>query len=160
VSIPECIRAPIHRDSLTLVNSDRVSQQLNTPQLESRSTFALTMALKAARQGCSESRVATSDRDARAFACTCDIVAEAGVGLDKDGYADVLISPLSALSSTSHLGAVGLVLATCCRGAVESVSNVLIAPARVRQGLLDGVHHQTILVAYIHTCAAVQELYV
>jgi hypothetical protein len=74
VSIPECIRALIHRDPLTLVNSDRVSQQLNTPQLESRSTFALTMALKAARHGCSESRVATSDRDARAFACTCDIV--------------------------------------------------------------------------------------
>jgi hypothetical protein len=88
VGIPPCVIELVHHNPPTGVKYDRASQQLNTPQLASGSTFALTMPLKAARQGGSQSRAATSDRDALAFACSCDIVAEARVGMDEDSDGD------------------------------------------------------------------------
>jgi hypothetical protein len=88
VSIPACVIALVHHDRPTGLKSDGASQQLNTPQFEKGSTFALTMTLKAARQGGTRSRAATGDRDILAFACSCDIVTEAGIGLDEESDAD------------------------------------------------------------------------
>jgi hypothetical protein len=88
VIIPACIIALIYHDPQTGVKFDRASQQLNTPQLRSGSISALTMTLKATRQGGSQSRAATSDRERSCICIPCDSVAEAGVGLDagSDAY--------------------------------------------------------------------------
>jgi hypothetical protein len=97
VSIPPCVIVLVHHDPPTGVKSDLASQQLNTPQLQSGSKFSLTMTLKAARKGAAQLRAATSDRDALAFACFCDVVAEVRVGL-----ADTRC--LSCRGSSSALG--------------------------------------------------------